>query len=225
MTSESVILLSNDDGIRAPGLITLHEALSPLGKVVVVAPMEQYSASGKALSFDKPVRYQHTKLGGLTEAYMVDGTPADALIVGLSEFAQNPNLVVSGINSGENTSVHSILTSGTCAIAFEASISSGVPAIAFSKDVESKHFFSTHDLTPEEFIDTASICQKISQWVLDHGLPEGVAWLNVNFPREVSEDTPIMLTRVSIKKFNNFPSPREDPRGKRYFWIWGDLIP
>jgi len=224
MPKNKTILLSNDDGISSPGLKALNQALSSIAKVVTVAPDSQRSAVSKAVSFDRPLRCRETSINGLGSAYIIDGTPSDALILGLHILAESPpDLVVSGINSGENTSVHSILTSGTCGIAFEAALS-GIPAVAFSKDVSSQHFFSNGDLTITEFEQTARICRNIVEWSLKNEFPPNVAWLNVNFPEEVFAGTEILITRTALQKYRNRPYPREDPRGQTYYWIWGDLM-
>jgi 5'-nucleotidase len=221
---KSTVLLSNDDGIYSPGLKALKQALSPIAKVVTIAPDSQRSAVSKAVSFDRPLRCRETSINGLGSAYIIDGTPSDALILGLHVLADSPpDLVVSGINAGENTSVHSILTSGTCGIAFEAALS-GIPAIAFSKDVSSQHFFSDGDLTTAEFEQTARICRNIVEWALKNEFPHNVAWLNVNFPEEVFADTEILITRMALQKYRNRPYARQDPRGQTYYWIWGDLL-
>lgn len=153
-------------------------------------------------------------------------TPADAVIHGIYQRA-NANklpfdLIVSGINIGENTSVHSILTSGTCAVAFEAALL-GYPAIAFSLDVDEHLFFDDH-ADPLGLQIAADIACEIIHKVTKNGFPEGVGFLNVNFPKAVTKETPIEINRLAITKYRDYTIRREDPRGVPYYWIWGDSL-
>ncbi|MGB4757320.1 MAG: 5'/3'-nucleotidase SurE, partial [Candidatus Methanoculleus thermohydrogenotrophicum] len=128
------IMLTNDDGITSTALWAAYEALEPIADVTVVAPATQQSAVGRSISIFEPIRATRVTLNGVP-AYSVGGKPTDAVIIGLFALRLNPDLVVSGINIGENLSYESIMTSGTVGAALEAS-NQGVPSLAFSLQVE-----------------------------------------------------------------------------------------
>src|SRR5512136_1217448 len=128
------ILLTNDDGVSSVGLWAAYEALAPIADVTIVAPASQQSAVGRSISIFEPLRVNKVTINGIS-AYAVAGKPTDAVIIGLYALNLNPDLVVSGINIGENLSYESIMTSGTVGAALEAS-NQGTPAIAFSLQVE-----------------------------------------------------------------------------------------
>ena len=224
------ILLSADDGIYSQGIKNLAEAIHKQHyNLTVIAPRTQKSGVGKAITFDEPIRIEKVPLPYLENeyGYRITGTPADAVIHAIHDRSQQSNLspydlVVSGINAGENTSIHAILTSGTCAIAFEAAIL-GYPAIAFSLDVQDNFFFD-EQYTVKEFTIAAEIACNIIEKVVKNGLPEGIAFLNVNFPDNVTEETPIEIVGLSPRKYNNYTIRKEDPRGVEYYWIWGDRL-
>ena len=224
------ILLSNDDGIYAPGIRAIARAMDKRGwDVTIVAPRLQRSGEGKAITFDAPIRVEEVPLSyreGNT-GWRTTGTPADAVIFGVyARQEQNLppfDLVVSGINAGENSSVHSVLTSGTCAVAFESALL-GLPAIAFSIDVSEKLFFDENASPPGLKVAAETACTIIEKVLVEGGLPEGVAFLNVNFPDSITEETPIEICRMALTKYRDFTIKREDPRGVPYYWIWGDTV-
>jgi 5'-nucleotidase len=225
------VLLSADDGIYSQGIKNLARAIHERQyNLTVIAPRSQRSGGGKAITFDEPIRIEKIPLPYLDKkhGYRITGTPADAVIHAIHERSQQKDkspydLVVSGINAGENTSIHAVLTSGTCAIAFEAALL-GYPAIAFSLDVKDNFFFD-EQYTVKEFGVAAEIaCDLINKVIQNEGLPEGIAFLNVNFPDNVTQDTPIEIVGLSPKKYNNYTIRKEDPRGVEYFWIWGDRL-
>jgi len=221
------ILLSNDDGIYSNGIRSLACAMyKRKWDVTVIAPRSQRSGEGKAITFDQPVRMQEIPLSYLDGkiGWRTTGTPADAVIHGVYQrvnVGKPPfDLIVSGINAGENTSAHSILTSGTCAVAFESALL-GFPAIAFSIDVDEHLFFDDSADPPGMKIAAEIACEIISN-VIKNGLPEGVGFLNVNFPNSISKDTPIEICKMAMTKYRDYTIRREDPRGVPYYWIWGD---
>jgi 5'-nucleotidase len=223
------ILLSNDDGIYSSGIRNLARTmLQQSWNLTVIAPQSQRSGESKAITFDSPVRMQEVSLPylGGKSGWRTTGTPADAVIHGVYQRANADkipfDLIVSGINIGENTSVHSILTSGTCAVAFEAALL-GYPAIAFSLDVDEHLFFDDHADPPDMQI-AADIACEIIQKVTAQGFPKGVGFLNVNFPKGVSRETPIEISRLAFTKYRDYTIRREDPRGVPYYWIWGDSL-
>ncbi len=143
----TIFLVTNDDGIDAIGLRELVTAILPLGQILVVAPTTQRSGQGKAVTYTQPVRLQEEPdyiLNSDVLAYSVNGTPADSVILGeklsYDLFNKKPDFVLAGINAGDNTSVHAIFTSGTCAAALEGGIR-GIPSIAFSLELPDEELF------------------------------------------------------------------------------------
>ena len=118
--------------------------------------------------------------------------------------------------------MHSLLTSGTCAVTFEAALL-GIPALAFSLDVHDHLFFDDRQPIPEYAI-VADIACEIIEKVLKHGLPEGVAFLNINFPDTVTRNTPIEIVSLSQIKYIDYTLQKKDPRGVDYYWIWGNRV-
>ncbi|MFX0211492.1 MAG: 5'/3'-nucleotidase SurE [Candidatus Hodarchaeota archaeon] len=223
------ILLSNDDGIYSSGIRSLARAIHKRDwDVTIIAPRTQRSAEGKAITFDQPVRMQEVHLSYLDgkTGWRTTGTPADAVIHGVYQRANGGkppfDLIVSGINAGENTSVHSVLTSGTCAVSFEAALL-GFPAIAFSMDVDEHLFFDDSADPPRLEIAAETACEIMSK-VMKNGLPQDVGFLNVNFPNSISSDTPIEICPMAMTKYRDYTIRREDPRGVPYYWIWGETL-
>ena len=195
------ILLTNDDGIHAPGLKRLEEALASVGDIVVVAPDKEMSASSQSISTHTPLRVRQ-----LDEThYAVSGTPADTVIIALYHILpQKPDLVVSGINPGGNLG-ESVVYSGTVAAAMEATLH-GVPSFAISLATR-KH---------QDFTSSAGFAAQLAAKVLEEGLPEGVM-LNVNVPRH--EVRGVRMTRQSQKISQNLVVEKKDPRGRSYYWL------
>ncbi|MFX0171365.1 MAG: 5'/3'-nucleotidase SurE [Candidatus Hodarchaeota archaeon] len=226
---EKLLLITNDDGIDAAGLKTLVNAIKTLGKVIVVAPSIQRSAGGKSVTYSSPLRLNKVENHFTPEilAYSLDGTPADCVIMGLylckKKFGQRPDLIASGINSGDNTSVQSILTSGTCAAAFEGAIV-GITSIAFSLEAPVTELFSKPNNTVSNFADAANHALKITRHVLQSSLPNRIKFLNVNFPSSVNIDTPIDIVQLCPIKYIDEAIVQKDPRGVPIYWIWGDIV-
>ncbi|MHA1940566.1 MAG: 5'/3'-nucleotidase SurE [Candidatus Hodarchaeales archaeon] len=226
------LLLSADDGIYSQGIKSLALAIDKRDyDLTVIAPRSQRSGVGKAITFDEPIRVEEIQLpylGGKSNiGWRTTGTPADGVIHAIyrrSElYPEKPfDLVVSGINAGENTSIHAVLTSGTCAVTFEAAIL-GYPGIAFSLDVTDDFFFDDR-FTVKEYKIAAEIAGVMIDKVLLNGLPKGVAFLNINFPDNVQYDTPMKICSLAPKKYVNYTIRKEDPRGVEYYWIWGDRL-
>lgn len=212
-----LILVSNDDGITAPGIKTLVEVMCELGEVVVVAPDSPQSGMGHAITIGNTLRLDPSTAfegEGIT-AFECSGTPADCVKLAKHHVLKDrvPDLVVSGINHGSNSSI-SILYSGTMSAAIEAAIE-GMPAIGFSLC----DFSHTAD-----FSHTRDYVKKIAQQVLNTGLPQGVA-LNVNFPKKT--DTPIRgikICRQARAKWQEEFDQRKDPHGRQYFWLTGSFV-
>jgi len=196
----SRILITNDDGIHAPGLTALEAALAPLGDVIVVAPDSERSATSQAITIHSPLRVY-----ALDERhYAVSGTPADAVILALHQLMKTPPaLVVSGVNPGANLG-ENLIYSGTVAGALEATLH-GVPALAVSLATRKQLDFSV----------AAAFAAELAALVLREGLPPGVM-LNVNVPR--GEPKGVRFTCQSRKITQNIIYEKHDPRGRPYYW-------
>ncbi|RSN69617.1 5'/3'-nucleotidase SurE [Candidatus Korarchaeum cryptofilum] len=224
---ESEILLTNDDGIHSAPFRALWIALleAKIGKVTVVVPEHEMSAAGKGITLHKPLRIRKlpVKVGGFgyREAFTVSGTPGDAVTVAL-KFIMNstPDIVVSGINVGDNITLDNLFTSGTIAAALQASIM-GIKSSAFSVEIPGGQLSRPVD----RFLNHARIAAKITDWILRRGMPEGVDLLNVNFPYRISQDTPIRITRLARAKYENYVLERIDTRGNPYYWLGGNPVP
>jgi 5'-nucleotidase len=135
---------------------------------------------------------------------------------------RRPDLVVSGINIGDNDTFQDILASGTVAAALEAAIA-GIPAIAYSLIVNEESLFALEYDQPD-FSNAAEIAGEIAKDVLENGMPEGAEVLNVNFPPEVDSTTEIALTEVGRRKYTDKVLVRKDPRGRPYYWLFGEVL-
>ena len=200
-----LILVTNDDGVRSPGLRELAIALTPLGRVVVVAPDRNRSAVGHALTLEHPLRAEQIK----PDIYAVDGTPTDCVNLGIHGLLQErPQLVVSGINKGSNVG-DDITYSGTVCAAMEASLM-GLPAFAISLDCEA---FQADDLS------VATVFAKtLAEKILHDGLPADT-FLNVNVP--TGGCSGVQITRQGKRKYGDMVTMNTDPRGRHYYWIGG----
>lgn len=205
--SKPLILVTNDDGIRAPGIQYLAEALAEVGQVEVYAPEGQQSAVGHGVSLHRPLRVSTIAPGW----HMVDGTPTDCVMLAVrSLLGRKPDLVVSGVNAGANLG-DDVTYSGTVAGAFEGMLL-GVPSIAVS-DVSYK---------PQRQDTAAQVAARVARYVLNNGLPEDTT-LNVNVPDVGYEDLKgLAITRMGRRSYQDDIVRREDPRGGVYYWIGGD---
>jgi 5'-nucleotidase len=220
-TMRKRILLTNDDGINSIGLWAAYEAIAPLGDVTVVAPATQQSAVGRSISIFEPIRVNEVQMNGV-RAFAVGGKPTDSVIIGLYAKQLKPDLVVSGINIGENLSFESIMTSGTVGAALEAS-NQGTPAIAFSLQVEDQgDKFDDPRHHDQSFDDAKKVVQDITRTFLSRPFPAGADVINVNIPSVVKGGYEV--TRLARKLFVTGVEERSDPRGRPYFWINGPLI-
>ncbi len=201
-----LILVTNDDGIQAPGIALLATALDALGEVWVYAPDRQQSAVGHGVSLHRPLRVTRYR----ERWFMVDGTPTDCVMLAVKDLLpRRPDLVVSGINPGANLG-DDVTYSGTVAGAYEGMLQ-GVLAVAVS-DVSYQ---------PEHFETAAKVASRVAAYVLRHGLPSD-CMLNVNVP-----DMPydalkgIAVTRMGRRHYQDEIIHRVDPRGGDYYWIGG----
>ncbi len=211
-----LILVCNDDGIDAPGIKALAGAMDALGEVCVVAPVDEQSAVGHAITVRDPVRaraWDFEAPSGEITAYAVTGTPADCIKLAVNQLLPRPpDLVVSGINRGPNTAVN-VIYSGTVSAATEASIL-GIDAIALSLCC-----WEGGDYRAAE-----QIASRIAAGVLEDGLPPGVL-LNVNIPDCPGEAMKGMLiTRQARSRWEESFSERMDPMDRTYYWLTGSFV-
>lgn len=208
-----IIMVTNDDGVYAKGLGALIEAVRPLGKIVVVAPADGQSGMSHAITVRHPVRVERLNGRGDIEFYKVWGTPVDCVKIAFSQILpEKPDLVVSGINHGGNSSM-SVIYSGTMAAAIESCIN-GVPAIGFS----------LLDFLPDaDFSAATAPCSNLSSEVLSGGLPYGVC-LNVNIPAVSAKELKgIRYCRQTKGHWIEEFEKRIDPHGRDYFWLTGNF--
>ncbi|OGO12345.1 MAG: 5'/3'-nucleotidase SurE [Chloroflexi bacterium RBG_16_47_49] len=209
------ILVTNDDGITAPGLLALAKEMRRVGKVSVLAPDHNWSASGHVKTMHRPLRVKESFLADGTSAWASDGAPSDCVALGLLGFIpEKIDLVVSGINPHANIG-HDVTYSGTVTAAMEAAIG-GVPGIAFSLHAP-EEFEGKLDYSP-----AARIAHRIVAAVVKNGQLENLL-LNVNIPYLQEEQVKgILITRQGMRVYRDRLDRRLDPRGKPYYWIGGD---
>ena len=211
MNELPVILVTNDDGIHAPGLRTLIAVMKNIGEVVVVAPDQPMSGTGHAITVRHPLRlHQIVRESGYQE-YSCNGTPVDCVKLGEQVvLGRKPDLLVSGINHGSNASIN-IVYSGTMAAVLESAIG-GVPSIGFSlMDYSHQADFSSS----EPFV------RSIARTVLANGLPDGVC-LNVNIPAVEGQDIRgIRICRQGRARWIEEFDSRKDPHNRDYHWLTG----
>ncbi len=202
------MLVTNDDGVRSPGIKALALGLNSLARVVVVAPDRNRSAVGHAVTLERPLRAEEIK----QDVFAVDGTPTDCVHLGIHGLINmRPDLVVSGVNRGCNVG-DDITYSGTVSAALEAALM-GLPSFAVSLD--SGEF---------EAAALQQVCQfscRLAQRILQQGLPEGT-FLNVNAPSR--ESLGVQLTRQGQRRYGGTVVCNEDPRGRKYYWIGGSEV-
>lgn len=210
------IFVTNDDGIQAPGLLALVQAMQSLGEVSVLAPDHNWSASGHVKTLHRPLRVRETRLADGTPAMMSDGAPSDCVALGLLGLVHQPvDLVVSGINPYANLS-HDVTYSGTVTAAMEAAIE-GIPAVAFSVDGPDS------PITAERFTFASLAARRVVEVLLKRGLPSGILF-NVNVPfRPAEEIRGVRITRQGLRIYRDELVRREDPRGHPYYWIGGEF--
>ncbi len=220
MKMKPKVLLTNDDGVTSAGLWAAYEALSPIADVSVVAPSTQQSAVGRSISIFEPIRATKIHINGV-QAYSIGGKPTDSVIIGIYALGIKPDLVVSGINIGENLSFESIMTSGTVGAALEAA-NHNYPAVAFSLQVEDQaDKFDDPSYFGHSFDESKDIVRDICGNIFDKGFPDKTHLINVNVPKKVTAG--IEITRLAEKLFETGVEKRLDPRGKPYYWINGPL--
>jgi 5'-nucleotidase len=211
------ILVTNDDGVMAPGLLALAQAMRTLPEVQVsiLAPDRNWSGGGHVKTLDRPLRVREVLLADGSLAFASDGAPSDCVALALlGFFAERTDLVVSGINPLPNLG-YDVTYSGTVTAAMEAVIW-GTPGIAFSLDSPDNHL-GTLDYTAP-----AAVAARIVRTVLVHRLPAGLL-LNVNIPYLPLEAIKgVRITRQGLRVYRDWLDRRVDPRGRPYYWIGGE---
>lgn len=206
---QPLILVTNDDGVYAPGVRALHEAVSPLGQAIIVAPDRDNSAVSHSLTMNRPL-----KVTQLEESiYTVDGTPTDCVTIATNKILpRKPDLLVSGINPGPNLG-DDISYSGTVSAAIEGTMY-GIPSLAFSLG-------GTH---PFNFEVAAAVAWKLASMALNMHLPPK-SLLNINIPPLSSGEIPgIRFTRQGRRRYKDAIQETPDPWGRKHYWIGGGTV-
>ncbi len=215
MTKKPLILVTNDDGINAPGLRTLIAIMNTIGEVVVVAPDSPQSGMGHAITLDATLYVRKVTIDdGPQVEYSCSGTPADCVKLAIREILDRaPDLCVSGINHGSNASIN-VIYSGTMSAAIEAGIE-GIPGIGYSL---LDYGWSANFDASKPFVKT------IAENVLKQGLPNGIV-LNVNIPNITEENIKgIKVCRQAKANWVEEFDKRQNPQGKDYYWLSGKFV-
>lgn len=210
------ILVTNDDGVYAPGLLALAQEMKKIGKVTILAPDKNWSASGHVKTMERPLRVKETHLADGTPALASDGAPSDCVALALLGLIHEKiDLVVSGINPNANIG-HDVTYSGTVTAAMEASIA-GVPGMAFSLD-HPDDFQGELDFGP-----CARIAARIAHMVCQR-MDTTNSLLNVNVPNLPEDQIKgIQITRLGLRIYRDELVKRMDPRDRPYYWIGGEF--
>lgn len=211
----SHLLITNDDGVQAPGLLALAQSLAGLGRVTVLAPEKNWSASGHVKTMHRPLRVRPTQLADGTPALVTDGAPSDCVALAALGLIEEPiDLVISGINPNANIG-HDVTYSGTVTAAMEAAIA-GLAGIAVSLDAPEYHGGAL------DFGPAAQVARALARVILHQGMPPGIC-LNVNVPYcDLGEMRGVVVTRQGLRVYRDALVRREDPRGRPYYWIGGE---
>ena len=209
------ILVTNDDGVLAPGLFALTREMRKLGKVSVLAPDRNWSGGGHVKTLDRALPVKEVRLADGTQAFASDGAPSDCVALGTLGYFKEPiDLVVSGINAGANLG-HDVTYSGTVTAAMEAVIA-GVPGIAVSLETVDGHIGDI------DYGPAARAASKVVRQVIENGLSHEIL-LNINVPFLPDEKLRgVILTRQGLRVYHSRLDERTDPRNKPYYWIGGD---
>lgn len=211
MSKKPLILITNDDGIHAPGIIALVKVAQKFGDVFVVAPDQPQSGMGHAITINSTIRVEKINAHVGAEAWSCSGTPVDCVKMAVNKLLpRKPDLCLSGINHGANHSIN-IIYSGTMSAAMEGAIE-GIPSIGFSL---------LNYSIDADFSATQYFCEKIISSVLENGLPQGVC-LNVNVPKlRADEIKGVKVCRQAKGTWIEELDERTDPSGRKYYWLTG----
>lgn len=206
---KKTILISNDDGIHSEGIKALARALKRVGEVFVVAPDRERSAASHSLTLHRPLRVE--KIG--LNAYAIDGTPTDCINLAVNGILKKrPDLVVSGINKGGNLG-DDVTYSGTVSAAMEGTLL-GIPSFAISLVSISRENF--------DFKNAARFAARLARFILKNRLPKDTL-LNINVP-DVDDIKGYRITKQGKRLYGDAIVEKVDPRGKKYYWIGGDIL-
>jgi 5'-nucleotidase len=210
------ILVTNDDGVTAPGLLALAQEMRKLGDVTILAPERNWSASGHVKTMHRPLRVKNVQLLDGTNAFTSDGAPSDCVALALLGFVERQiDLVVSGINPNANIG-HDVTYSGTVTAAMEAVIR-GIPGMAVSVDSPENH------LGILDYAPAARSALTIAKKLNELGYPRETV-LNINVPYlEEAQIKGIRITRQGLRVYHDQLDRRKDPRDRDYFWIGGEV--
>ena len=213
-TNKPIILVTNDDGITAPGLHALVEAVKHLGEIYVVAPDSPQSGMGHAITINNPLRLDKVDLHGGHKWYQCSGTPVDCVKIAIDKILhRKPDLCVSGINHGSNSSIN-VIYSGTMSAAMEGAIE-GIPSVGFSL----LNFALDADFTAAKYYVSL-----IARNVLNKGLPSGTL-LNVNIPNlPLTTLKGVKVCRQANAKWEEEFDERLDPNKRKYYWLTGKFV-
>lgn len=202
------ILLTNDDGIHAPGLQILFRKVQKLGSTVIIAPVHDNSAASHSLTMNRPLRVRRLEKG----IYSIDGTPTDCVTIGIGKIlSEKPDLLISGINPGANLG-DDVSYSGTVSAAIEATML-GIPSMALS--------LALSDESPFYFETAADFGVKLAALILDKGLPQDTL-LNVNVPNTIPDEIcGVVFTRRGRRLYEDAIKETYDPWGRKHYWIGG----
>lgn len=215
MQEKPLILVTNDDGISAPGILHLSGIAKQFGDVLVIAPDKPQSGMGHAITINSTLRIQKTNYHGNTIAeYSCTGTPVDCVKMAVNKLLpRKPDLVLSGINHGSNSSIN-VIYSGTMSAAIEGSLE-GTPSIGFSLE--------DYDINAD-FSATTPYIEKIIASSLANEMPQGVC-LNVNFPKLKSDEiNGLKICRQAKANWVEEFDERQDPYGRSYYWLTGKFV-
>jgi 5'-nucleotidase len=206
---EPLILVTNDDGVYAPGIRALFDSVGTIGRAVIVAPERDKSAVSHSLTMNRPLRVRELE----KNVYTLDGTPTDCVTIGMNKVLdRRPDLIVSGINPGQNLG-DDISYSGTVSAAIEGTMYR-IPSLAFSLAGEA----------PFDFSVAADIAWKLASMALQFSLPENTL-LNINVPACRSRDIKgIRFTRQGRRIYKNAIQETFDPWGRKHYWIGGGTV-
>ena len=213
--AKPLILITNDDGIVAPGIRALIAVMKEIGDIIVVAPDSPQSAMGHAITINNTLKLERVHIDNeIEQEYSCSGTPVDCVKIAVNELLQRkPDLCVSGINHGSNSSIN-VIYSGTMSAAVEAGIE-GIPAIGFSLLDYS---------WDADFEPIKKHLKQIALEVLQKGLPDGVV-LNVNFPKLAQDAIKgIKICRQAKAMWQEEFDKRTNPQGKEYYWLTGKFV-
>ena len=214
MSQRPLILVTNDDGIFAPGITALAKIASKFGDIVVVAPDKPQSGMGHAITINSTIRIQKSHYHKALMEYSCSGTPVDCVKMAVNHILKKrPDLVISGINHGSNSSIN-VIYSGTMSAAIEGALE-GTPSIGFS----------LCDYSIEaDFTQAEKFLEKIIEQTLKNGMPKGVC-LNVNIPKLKTEDIKgIKVVRQAKANWVERFDERKDPYGRDYYWLTGEFV-